>query len=120
MKLITINIADHIAKNLQSRVLVREFYDFITNKNYTKVVIDFEDVSFISRSFMDEFYNVILKNPIFEVELLNLSKEIQTMLKEVEKTQIKSNKLPTKNSNKELSFSSVSELNSYLNSLSFL
>jgi len=80
-------------------------------------------VNFATRSFIDEFYNVFLNNADFkvEVELINVSADIQSMFDAVKSTQ--RNKIPItlKNSSDTIiKLSSISEINNYLSTLSFL
>lgn len=46
-------------------------------------IIDFSDVQFVTRSFMDEFYNGVIKPtcPGFRVRLEQVPTDIQTVLK---------------------------------------
>lgn len=69
---------------------------------------------------MDEFYNVIVTNKNFDIELINLSPEMEAMLDAVKSTQHKSKKITEKQiSGTDLKFSTISEANKYLKALSF-
>lgn len=116
-----IDIAKQIGQNLKSRVLVRDFYDLILNLKVESLVLDFRNVRFASRSFMDEFFNVILESNDFKTILIHVSPELQTMLDTVRETQHrpKNYKLKRKSDNVE-TFSSIAEINEFLSSLSFL
>lgn len=121
MKTIEIDIAKQIGENLKSRVLVRDLYDLILNLEVETLVLDFRNVSFASRSFMDEFYNVFLENNEFETKLIHVSPELQTLLDTVKGTQHRHKTYRLKrNSDNVKSFTSVSEINEFLSSLSFL
>lgn len=120
MKDNVINIAAFLGQNLKSRIVVRDFHDKILSQNMPAVVLDFKDVIFATRSFMDEFYNVFLCNNIVEANLINLSPELEKMLNTVKDTQHKSAKAAIKVfPNSELKFSSISQVNKYLEKLSF-
>jgi hypothetical protein len=50
-----IDIAALLGRDLKSRTAVRDLYDEFVNNNWTDVKIDFSNVNFVTRSFMDEF-----------------------------------------------------------------
>ena len=121
MKTIEIDIAKQIGENLKSRVLVRELHDLVLNHEVESLVLDFRNVSFASRSFMDEFFNVFLKSSVFKTKLIHVSPELQTLLDTVRDTQHRSKTYKLKrNSDNVKSFSSIVEVNEFLSSLSFL
>lgn len=115
-----IDIAVCIGRDLKSRIAVRDLYDIILNQNWTQVKIDFRNVNFATRSFMDEFYNVFIANADLNVELINLSPELKAMLAAVKSTQHRSTKSAIKSSSRsDIKFSSISQVNKYLEELSF-
>ena len=91
-----IDITELFSKDLKSRSVARELRDMIINEKSTRVKINFDSVNFITRSFMDEFYNVIVTNKNFDIELINLSPEMEAMLDAVKSTQHKSKKITEK------------------------
>ena len=121
MKDKVIDITAYIDRDLKSRVVAREFYDKISNEQQTNIKIDFGNVSFATRSFMDEFYNIFIANADMNVELINLSAEIEAMLDAVKATQHR----PKNSANRilfhqdDIRFSSISEANKYLEALPF-
>jgi hypothetical protein len=121
MKDKVIDITAYIGRDLKSRIAVREFYDKISNEHRTTVKIDFRNVNFASRSFMDEFYNIFIANADKNVELINLSAEIEAMLDAVKSTQHR----PKNSANRisshhdDIRFSSIAEANKYLEALPF-
>lgn len=116
-----IDITQFFSNDLKSRSVARELRDMIINEKSTRVKINFDSVNFITRSFMDEFYNVIVTNKNFDIELINLSPEMEAMLDAVKSTQHKSKKTTEKKiSGTDLKFSTISEANKYLEALSFL
>jgi len=121
MKDKVIDITAYIGRDLKSRVAVREFYDKISNEQRTNVKIDFGNVNFASRSFMDEFYNIFIANANMNVELINLSAEIEAMLDAVKSTQHRAKNSANKISSHhdDIRFSSISEANKYLEALPF-
>lgn len=115
-----INIAVYIDRDLKSRIAVRDFYDKISSKNLRQVKIDFKNVNFATRSFMDEFYNVFIDNIDINAELINLSPDLKAMLEAVKSTQRRSQKSDKKSSSlSDNKFSSISQVNEYLEELSF-
>lgn len=117
MKSNIIYISEFVGANLNSRLAVRNMRDDIIKENIEYVIIDFSNVVFASRSFMDEFYNVMILNNNFSVEVINLPPEINSLL-----TIIKSNQHTSRTYKKSnvKSFSTVNEVNNYLNTLSFI
>ena len=121
MKDKVIDITAYIGRDLKSRVAAREFYEKISNEQRTNIKIDFGNVSFATRSFMDEFYNIFIANVDMNVELINLSAEIEAMLDAVKSTQHR----PKNSANRisshhdDIRFSSITEANKYLEALPF-
>jgi hypothetical protein len=115
-----IDIASILGRNLKSRIAVRRFYDYILSTNKAEVILDFKNVSFATRSFMDEFYNILLCNTVFSTNIINLSSDLNKMLEAVKSTQqkkAKSAKIISRRS--EMRFTSISQVNKYLEGLSF-
>lgn len=120
------DICLHIAKELGDYISDRDnasrlFEKLLNSKQHTKYVFDFSGVRFVSRSFMDEFYNKFLSHESTfsdKVEIVNLSDNFVLMLESVKKTQTRrqcsvfSQSVPTK------SFSSIKDLNAFLGTLS--
>ncbi len=120
MKEKIIDIAAYIGLDLKSRIAVRELHDKILNENRIHVKIDFRNVNFATRSFMDEFYNMFIANADVNVELINLSPEIKAMLDAVMSTQHRPTKSAVKiSSDSDIKFSSIAQVNQYLEELSF-
>lgn len=111
----TIDITEVLSPDLKSRVRVHDLKLFIENSGDKDVVLDFSKVKFATRSFMDEFYNVFMKNPVmnsFTVTLTNIPEDINLMLESVSKTQTKAKVIPT--TTRTTSFSSLEEAISFL------
>lgn len=121
MKNKVIDITTFTGCDLKSRIAARELYDMILNQNITAVVIDFKNVSFATRSFIDEFYNLFFVKSDIHAELLHVSSEIQAMFDTVKSTQHRVKPIyKNRNSEKVIHFSSITEVNKFLSSLSFL
>ncbi|MBC5623552.1 MULTISPECIES: hypothetical protein [Butyricimonas] len=89
MDKITIDISAIISQDLKSRVVVRDFELYIKNLHVPVVIVDFRNVKFATRSFIDEFYNTFLKseNAETKVELENIPSDLQAIFEAVKLTQ---------------------------------
>lgn len=89
----TYNIAELLGKDLISRPLVHDFYNYIIKETKVddSVAIDFSEVNFITRSFMDEFYNVFMDNNQcgMKVCMINMKEDFVILLDSVKSTQNK-------------------------------
>lgn len=111
----TIDIIDILSPDLKSRVRVRDFELFIQNCGEKTVMLDFSNVQFATRSFVDEFYNVFLKAPnanTTKVEITNVPEDVNTILEAVSRTQTRTKVIPSRIPVK--SFQSVDDLVHYL------
>lgn len=115
----TIQLKDLLGKDLRSRSSVADLLLFMKNTGESSFIIDFTDVQFVTRSFMDEFYNGVIKPtcPGFRIRLEQVPTDIQTVLDVVRGTQ-KSRRKPTK-SGRVLTFKSLDEVSEYLKGLAF-
>ncbi len=84
----TFYIAKILGQDLMSRPLAGDFYNLIENSNDPEVIVDFSDVHFATRSFMDEFF-VLFKDNMKKgkVRLENLPMDVDKTLKAVMATQ---------------------------------
>ena len=86
----TIDITEILGPTLQSRVRVHDVEQYIINSQVNDVELDFNNVKFATRSFMDEFYRVFLSNihnNRFHIHLANLPSDINSLLESVSRTQ---------------------------------
>lgn len=115
----SIDISLIAGSELKSRATVSKILDAVDMSHNKSIVFDFSNVKFATRSFLDEFYNTFLKNDnaVINVEIINLTENIASLLESVKSTQNKSKShfVLTK---KVLRFSTVSEVNKYLSTLS--
>ena len=88
----TINIAKEIYDNLESRPFAWQLRDMIIERNLKEVQIDFADVTWAGRSFMDEFYREVYTNPNFKAVPINMAEDFRLMLVAVSHTQTRRNK----------------------------
>ena len=112
-----IDITTILSSDLKSRSVVSDLSLFIENTNEKSVIVDFTNVKFVTRSFIDEFYNSFLKNKnsAIKVNIVNVPEDIQMVLDAVSQTQNKEKKVSEKSS--VVSFNSFDEVNSYLQML---
>lgn len=113
----TIDITQILSPDLKSRLRVNDLKLFIENSQEDVVVLDFVNVKFATRSFIDEFYNVFLKNSSansFRVEVTNVPEDINRIFESVSHTQTSVKTIPSRIP--ELSFKNAEDLISYLSS----
>lgn len=119
--MITIDITNIISKDLKSRSRANDLLLFVKNSNEPEVIIDFQNVMFATRSFIDEFYNLFMKDSSslpFKVGITNVPEDIQAMIASVSKTQNHKVKTirPTTDVEK---FDNVEELLKYMSTIPF-
>lgn len=113
----TIDITQILSPDLKSRMCVNDLRQFIVNSREDVVVLDFGNVKFATRSFIDEFYNVFLKTPgllPFTVELTNIPEDINKIIEAVSHTQTRAKTIPAQTP--ERKFRTTNELIQYLTS----
>ena len=114
----TIDIAQIFSTDLKSRMRAQDLKLLIENSEEKEIELDFQGVKFATRSFIDEFYNLFLKNPkanTFQLKLTNVPEDIKTMLDTVSRTQVRAKVIPSQT--QEISFKNVKEFLSYLSSI---
>lgn len=86
-----INIVDILGPDLKSRFAVNDLLLYIKNTHCEYITVDFTDVKFATRSFVDEYYNVIINNNILniDIESINIPEDIQIVFDVVQHTQHK-------------------------------
>jgi len=87
----TIDITNILSPDLKSRFAVNDLLLYIKNTECDDVIIDFSGVKFATRSFIDEYYNVIMKNAPSNIliETINIPEDIQIIFDVVKRTQHK-------------------------------
>lgn len=114
----TIDITQILSPDLKSRMRAKDLELFIRNCGEDVVILDFSNVKFATRSFMDEFYNLFLKNPEslpYRVAITNVPEDINTILEAVSRTQTRAKVIPSHTPTR--SFKDVNELLSFLGSV---
>ena len=85
-----IDITSILGPDLKSRVAVQDLLLFAKNTGEAEVTFDFSKVKFATRSFIDEFYNVFVKDGCeFPAQLTNVPEDIAYIIKVVSTTQNK-------------------------------
>ena len=113
-----VDIAAILSPDLKSRMRAQDLKLMIENSEVNAVVMDFQGVKFATRSFIDEFYNLFLKNPegnTFSVELINVPSDIKAMSDAVSRTQVRAKVIPSHS--QEVSFNDVKEFLNYFSTV---
>ena len=111
----TIDLAQILSPDLKSRVRAQDLKLLMENSGEESFVLDFSNVKFATRSFMDEFYNLFLKTPdanSFDVQMTNVPEDIKAILDAVSRTQVNVTVIPS--DIPEVTFKSVAEMLKYL------
>lgn len=114
----TIDIAQILSPDLKSRMRAQDLKLLMENSGEDEFVLDFANVKFSTRSFIDEFYNLFLKNPSansFSVKMTNVPEDIKAMLDAVSRTQVNVTVIPS--DTPEVVFTSVDEMLKYFNAV---
>ena len=112
----TIDIAQLLSPDLKSRMRAQDLRLLIANSEAKVVIMDFSGVKFATRSFIDEFYNIFLKDSSinnFKVELINIPSDIKAMFDSVSRTQVSAKVIPSDSS--ERNFNDINEFIHYIN-----
>lgn len=104
-----------MSADLKSRSTVQTLCALLKDYEARDTVIDFTGVHFATRSFMDEFYNVVVLNQGYSFE--NMPEDIVRIYNTVKHTQNKEKGIVSTDDVK--FFSSVDDFRRYLSALSF-
>jgi len=116
----TIDITHILSPDLKSRTSANDLKLFIENCGDNDVVIDFQNVKFATRSFIDEFYILFVKSSSpnnGKIRCTNVPEDILIMLDSVSKTQNKVKTIPETSHVK--SFNTVDEFLTYMSGVAF-
>lgn len=110
-----IDITSILSQDLVSRPAAHDLWDYCIAVHEGNIVIDFSNVKFATRSFIDEFYNIFLKNSTslpFKLKLEHIPEDINIMISSVSRTQYRNHVIaPTQN---RIDFNSMEELFTYI------
>ncbi|MGM9740760.1 MAG: hypothetical protein ACI3ZP_09175 [Candidatus Cryptobacteroides sp.] len=86
-----IDITTILGPDIKSRVAARDFKLFVENTGAQEIIADFANVKFATRSFLDEFYNCLLKENASErsIKVINMPEDLAQVLCAVKNTQHK-------------------------------
>lgn len=115
----TIDIAQILSPDLKSRMRAQDLKLLMVNSGEDAFELDFSHVKFATRSFMDEFYNLFLKDPkanAFSVTVTNVPEDIKAMLDAVSRTQVNVKVIPS--DTPEVIFNSIDDVMKYLKTAS--
>lgn len=114
-----IDITSILSQDLISRPAAHDLLDYCIAVHEGNIIIDFSNVKFATRSFIDEFYNLFLKNSTalpFKLNLEHLPEDINIMISSVSRTQYRTHVIaPTQN---RIDFNSVEDLFAYIDKIS--
>ena len=113
----TIDIAQILSPDLKSRMRAQDLKLLMVNSGEDAFELDFSHVKFATRSFMDEFYNLFLKDPqanAFDVTVTNVPEDIKAMLDAVSRSQVKATVIPS--DTPEVTFNNVKDFMNFLGS----
>lgn len=116
----TIDITEILSQDLKSRSRANDLLLYVRNCDESEVMIDFQNVKFATRSFIDEFYNLFIKTSShipFHVEIVNVPEDIQAIFSAVSNTQTKVKTI--RPSSKVRRFQNIEELLKYMNNVAF-
>ena len=86
----TIDITTILRQDLKSRYAVSDLLLYIKNTGCKSVIVDFANVKFATRSFVDEYYNIIMQHQSYiMIETMNIPEDIQMIFDAVQRTQHK-------------------------------
>lgn len=119
----TIDITTILGTELKSRTSARDFEIYLNNMKITEVCVDFSHVKAVTRSFMDEFYQLFIKgenNPLLNVHLQNLNLQAKSFLESVAHSSSASRRMQAFSSDSDARFinlTTMQQLDEYLASL---
>lgn len=119
----TIDITTILGTELKSRTSARDFAKYLFNMKIDEVCVDFSRVNSVTRSFMDEFYQLLLKagkELNASVRLQNMDQQAEAFLKSVEQTSVRPRQIIEANADARfVNLQTVQQLNEYLESIKY-
>lgn len=116
----TIDITTILGAELKSRTSARDFAKYLQNMQIVEAQVDFAHVKSVTRSFMDEFYYLLVKegNALgVQLELVNMDVQAQEFLKAVKQTADVPRKVVSQGDARFLNPATVQQLSEYLATL---
>ena len=115
-----IDITTVLGSELKSRTSARDFAKYLRNMQIEEAQVDFSHVKSVSRSFMDEFYYLLVRKDNAQgvrLVLSNMDIQVQEFLKAVTVTADAPRKTATPDDARFLNPSTVQQLSEYLAAL---
>ncbi len=116
----TIDITTILGSELKSRTSARDFAKYLQNMEIVQAQVDFVHVKSVTRSFMDEFYYLLVKDGNaqgVQLQLVNLSEQAREFLKAVKVTADAPRKTAAPDNARFLNPATMQQLSEYLSTL---
>ena len=116
----TIDITTILGAELKSRTSARDFAKYLQNMQIGEARVDFAHVKSVTRSFMDEFYYLLVKEGNAQgvkLEIVNMDEQAQEFLKAVKLTADAPRKVVAQGDARFLNPATVQQLSEYLATL---
>lgn len=116
----TIDITTVLGCELKSRTSARDFAKYLRNMQIEEAQVDFSHVKSVTRSFMDEFYHLLVRKDNAQgmrLVLINMDVQAQEFLKAVTVTADAPRKTTTSDDARFLNPATVQQLSEYLAAL---
>ena len=113
----TIDITTILGAELKSRASARDFATYLNNMEVGEVCVDFSRVNSMTRSFMDEFYQLFLKKGSVQniiVHVQGMNQQADAFLKSVELTSVRPHPAIDTSDARFVNIMTVQELSEYL------
>lgn len=116
----TIDITNILGSELKSRTSARDFAKYLDNMQIQEALVDFSHVKSVTRSFMDEFYYLLVRNDNAQgvrLELTNMGEQSKEFLRAVKKTADAPRKVTEPANARFLNPATIQQLSEYLATL---
>lgn len=117
----TIDITTILGTELKSRTSARDFAAYLRNMKVTEAYVDFSRVKSVTRSFMDEFYQLLLKADRVRYTTLilqNMNQQTEVFLESVKQSSNHPRPVIDEGSNARfVNLQTVQQLNEYFESI---
>lgn len=116
----TIDIANILGTELKSRTSARDFATYLYNMQMHEICVDFSRVNSVTRSFIDEFYQLLLKTDNSlnaNIQLQNMSEQVETFLNSVKQVSDRPRPAIKTTNARFVNLQTVQQLNDYLASI---
>ena len=116
----TIDITTILGAELKSRTSARDFATYLRNMNVTEACVDFSRVKSVTRSFMDEFYQLLLKKDRTldtRIVLVGMGEQAEAFVKSVENTSVSPRPVVDNSNARFVNLQTIEQLSEYLESI---